>query len=141
MSLHLKMEEAAFKEKYCRVETQDDEFSWYELKEIPTPAVEQEDGIIVQSGLDCVFLDRDTMPGKAICSIYEKKPFQCGTWPFWEELVEDKEAWIEASKGPEGCPCLGKGKFYTADEIIESVEATERYRHELDHEAMDGIDN
>ena len=141
MSAHLKLGEADFKEKYLRVETQDEDFSWYELKEVPTPPEEERDGVVMQAGLDCVFLDRDTIKGKAICSMYDVRPLQCRTWPFWEELVDEEESWVDASKGPEGCPGLGKGKFYSADEIERSVQETEQYRHELDHEAMDGINN
>ena len=43
-------------------------------------------------GYDCVFLDRDTMPGKALCRLYKARPAQCRTWPFWPELLESPEA-------------------------------------------------
>ena len=126
-----------FQEKYARVETQGEEFRWLELKEVPTPAVEQPDGTLLQSGgLDCIFLDRKTVPGKAICGVYDARPMQCKTWPFWEEIVEDEESWNEAASGVEGCPGLGKGKKYSADEIAQSVWDTGYYRHMLDHEAM-----
>ena len=91
MSAHLKLGEADFKEKYLRVETQDEDFSWFELKEVPTPPEEERDGVVMQAGLDCVFLDRDTIKGKAICSMYDVRPLQCRTWPFCEELVDEDE--------------------------------------------------
>ncbi|MBL8765546.1 MAG: YkgJ family cysteine cluster protein, partial [Phycisphaerae bacterium] len=30
-------------------------------------------------GNDCVFLDRQTIPGKAVCGLYEARPAQCRT--------------------------------------------------------------
>ena len=32
-------------------------------------------------GFDCIFLDRDSRPGEALCSIYHDRPAQCRTWP------------------------------------------------------------
>ena len=70
---------------------------------------------------DCVFLDRNTMPGKAICSLYKDRPLQCKTWPFWPENLESPEAWEEAKQGPEGCPGIGKGNVLVPyDEIIQT---------------------
>ena len=31
------------------------------------------------NGLDCIFLDRQTLPGKALCAVYEDRPSQCRT--------------------------------------------------------------
>ena len=58
-----------------------------------------------EHGFDCVFLDRETRPGKAICSIYEVRPVQCRTWPFWPEVVRSRAAWRAGvlSSGWVGC--------------------------------------
>lgn len=45
---------------------------------------------------DCVFLE-----GKR-CSIYEDRPTQCRTYPWWSENVENPESWLE-----EGIRCEG----------------------------------
>ena len=57
-------------------------------------------------GLDCIFLDRSSRNGKALCSLYDLRPSQCRTWPFWSENVESPEAWIAASQS---CPGINTG--------------------------------
>lgn len=65
---------------------------------------------------DCVFWDKS-----AGCTVYEARPIQCRTWPFWPENVETPEDW-ERTK--QVCPGSGQGQHYTADEIIESIGKT-----------------
>ncbi len=55
---------------------------------------------------DCEFLARDDA-GKARCTIYEDRPVQCRTWPFWKSNVESLADWQTAAKG---CPGIGKGE-------------------------------
>ncbi|EKX44166.1 hypothetical protein GUITHDRAFT_109948 [Guillardia theta CCMP2712] len=79
------------------------------------------------------------MPGKAVCMLYESRPLQCRTWPFWIENVVDQEAWEEAGqefvfsfqsvtnfdKNSESrCPGLGKGRLHDAKTIFESSQTT-----------------
>ena len=54
----------------------------------------------IDGRFDCVFLDRDT-PGKATCRLYEARPTQCRTWPFWPENLESRAAWEEARRQAE----------------------------------------
>lgn len=61
---------------------------------------------------DCVFLDRESQPGKAICSIYHARPRQCRTWPWWSEVVESPEAWAD-TKERTPCPGMGKGTLHS----------------------------
>lgn len=82
--------------------------SYFELKE-----VRRDNG-----DMDCVFLDREKIAGKAICSLYGARPGQCRTWPFWPELLESKETWNNAKFGPEGCAGIGKGIIVPYEEII-----------------------
>lgn len=65
-------------------------------------------------GYECVFLDREKMPGKAVCSVYEDRPMQCRTWPFWRSNLVGPWAWSNAGKT---CPGLNKGRHYTVQEI------------------------
>jgi Fe-S-cluster containining protein len=58
---------------------------------------------------DCVFFDR-----AAGCTIYEVRPRQCRTWPFWESNVLTPAAW-ERTKAV--CPGAGQGELIPADEI------------------------
>jgi Fe-S-cluster containining protein len=48
------------------------------------------------------------------CTVYEVRPVQCRTWPFWmPNLI--KETW-DNDVVPI-CPGIGRGKLYTRDEI------------------------
>ncbi len=65
---------------------------------------------------DCVFLDRDSRPGKAICQLYKARPSQCRTWPWWPEVVESPETW-EDTKRRTPCPGMGNGPLRPLVEI------------------------
>jgi uncharacterized protein len=65
-------------------------------------------------GLDCVFLDREKIPGKAVCSVYEDRPLQCRTWPFWESVIRSRAHWENSKRT---CPGIGKGRLYTVQAI------------------------
>ncbi len=65
-------------------------------------------------GQDCVFLDRDTMPGKALCSVYQIRPKQCRTWPFWKSLLVSRKKWELAKRM---CPGIEKGPLFPPEEI------------------------
>ncbi|WP_165250850.1 YkgJ family cysteine cluster protein [Paludisphaera soli] len=69
--------------------------------------------LIERPGGDCIFWDRE-----AGCTVYEARPVQCRTWPFWPENVESPEDWEAVT---EICPGSGKGKHYSAEEIITSI--------------------
>jgi Fe-S-cluster containining protein len=65
-------------------------------------------------GLDCVFLDREKIPGKAVCGVYEDRPKQCRTWPFWPSVVRSKASWERAKRM---CPGMDKGTRHTLVQI------------------------
>jgi Fe-S-cluster containining protein len=67
-----------------------------------------------ERGLDCVFLDRQRVPGKAVCGIYEDRPEQCRTWPFWKSLVQSRHAWETAKRM---CPGLDRGRLIPPEQI------------------------
>ena len=58
---------------------------------------------------DCVFYDR-----KAGCTVYEVRPRQCRTWPFWESNVATPERW---QKTCDICPGSGHGELIPPEEI------------------------
>lgn len=66
------------------------------LREVPT-----------EHGLDCVFLDRISCPGSAVCSIHDVRPSQCQTFPFWPEHIESPRTWQRAARYCEG---IGRGE-------------------------------
>ena len=60
---------------------------------------------------DCVMYDNG-------CKIYETRPRQCKTFPFWSSNLKNKTEWEEQEKT---CPGIGKGKLYTPEEIDNSL--------------------
>jgi uncharacterized protein len=67
---------------------------------------------------DCVFFDTETRR----CSVYEARPRQCRTWPFWDSNVRTEAAWEHTCKI---CPGSGQGKLYS----IETIEAQRQVIH------------
>jgi hypothetical protein len=63
---------------------------------------------------DCIFYDR-----AAGCTIYEKRPRQCRTWPFWESNVATPDAW---QKTCSVCPGSGQSDLIPAEEIARRLE-------------------
>ncbi len=68
---------------------------------------------------DCVFLEK----GK--CVIHNVRPYQCFSYPFWWELVTSEKKWMERGKT---CPGIGKGKFYSKEEILEILKHNPYYQ-------------
>ena len=61
---------------------------------------------------DCIFLV--TMDGSRSCAIYNVRPMQCRSWPFWPSNLQSPGDWNTAAQK---CPGVNKGKLYTFDEI------------------------
>ena len=76
-----------------------------------------------EHGLDCIFLDRESQPGKAVCSIYQARPAQCRTWPFWPENLRSKQTW-DAVKRATPCPGMDRGKLVPVEQIRIQRDAT-----------------
>ncbi len=66
--------------------------------------------LVELSGGDCTFFDN----GARRCMIYEVRPRQCRTWPFWASNVATIEAWQETC---EACPGAGQGHLIPLAEI------------------------
>ncbi len=67
-----------------------------------------------EQGYDCVFLDRNSVPGKAVCGIYGARPTQCRTWPFWPENLRHPRDWQRAGRT---CPGLNHGSLVPIESI------------------------
>ena len=100
-------------EKYCR--KIDGQFSLNEYRN--------------SAGLyDCVFLKEQKVTVNGVtqtrrgCSVYEVRPLQCRTWPFWPENLEDLEAWARASRR---CHGLGTGHRHFTRERSEALRVAE----------------
>ena len=88
MAETLKLTTGEFTKKHC-----DKTGGWFHLK---------------SPEKDCTFLE-----GKR-CGVYEGRPQQCRTWPFWPENMGAK-AWVRDVVS--FCPGVGKGRLYSSEEI------------------------
>lgn len=98
MAARLGLSIDSFKATYC-VQT----FMGLSLKEKPSAF-----------GQDCIFLDRETIPGRAICGVYEERPAQCRAWPFWPSLLRSRADWARQKRM---CPGLDKGELHSPAKI------------------------
>jgi uncharacterized protein len=57
------------------------------------------------------------------CSIHPAKPTQCRLYPFWPELVEDRQAWNEEAQK---CPGIGKGNLVQIGTACETASEMKR---------------
>ncbi len=59
---------------------------------------------------DCVFFDSQSRK----CQVYEARPRQCRTWPFWDSNLRTPADWNDTCSV---CPGSGQGQLYSLDEI------------------------
>lgn len=57
----------------------------------------------------CVFYDR-----RQGCTVYDARPRQCRTWPFWRGVVHSAERWNEEARD---CPGMNAGRLHDGEEI------------------------
>lgn len=57
---------------------------------------------------DCVFWENDG------CSVYEARPLQCRSYPFWISNVDAEASWERTARE---CPGIGLGPIHTREEI------------------------
>jgi len=56
----------------------------------------------------CVFLENGR------CLIYDVRPAQCRSYPFWPENLQSKARWRQTK---DVCPGIGQGRVYSPQEI------------------------
>ena len=93
-SKYFKISTLLFKKKYCQYSD-----GYMHLKE-------------VNKNGNCIFLKEKK------CTIYNARPTQCRTWPFWKENMNAKN-WSNNIKN--FCPGIGKGKKYSYDQILGKI--------------------
>lgn len=98
LAAKLKMEPSGFIKTYCRWVAGWKEAEVLSLKE--------------KSTKDCIFWDSG-------CSVYDARPLQCRTFPFWKDIVASRSAWKTAAGG---CPGMDSGKLYDENEIVKILE-------------------
>ena len=70
---------------------------------------------------DCVFW-------RKLCTIYEARPYQCRSFPFWKRHLVSSREWEKAGQR---CPGIGRGPLYTAHQIDELAYGTPSYNIDL----------
>jgi Fe-S-cluster containining protein len=64
-----------------------------------------------KSNYDCIFWAVKPVEG---CAVYDKRPLQCRSFPFWLSIVNDKTSWEMAARN---CPGMGRGKLHSPDSV------------------------
>jgi len=93
----LKMDKDRFVMSYCRWVTGMQGTESLSLKE--------------KSNMDCVFWDSG-------CSVYNVRPLQCSSFPFWPSILSSPESWKIAATA---CPGINTGGLHTQEAIDRCV--------------------
>lgn len=84
---------------------------------VPDPS-QKKNGLIETKRNDFDFAEtrnnRCGVNGSKGCAVYDVRPMQCRTWPFWPHNLQSPDDWNAAAKK---CSGINKGKLYTFDEI------------------------
>ena len=89
----------------ARLELPDDSFRSRYTRVLP----DGETSLIELANHDCVFWERDSG-----CQVYEDRPRQCRTWPFWRGNLASRAHWDSSA---EGCPGMNQGPRHEAEAI------------------------
>jgi Fe-S-cluster containining protein len=120
LAAHLKILPEQVVERYCR--KVNGRFSLRERRNL-------------RGEYDCIFLqerrierrggdapDSRVVHSQRICTIYEARPLQCRTWPFWSDNLKTQAAWERAARR---CPGMNSGQHYTRPRIEALRDATD----------------
>jgi Fe-S-cluster containining protein len=92
MLAYLNLEAELFVKKYCR---------WVDQGGDPILS------LVEKSNFDCIFWDQG-------CTIYQARPDQCRSYPFWPGPLSSQEDWDWEKRF---CPGIGTGERHPATEI------------------------
>jgi Fe-S-cluster containining protein len=102
LASELKMDNDSFLSAYCRWVERGQGGKFLSLKE--------------KQNYDCIFWNSG-------CTVYQSRPLQCRTFPFWESIVCSAKAW-EAAAG--SCPGINSGQPRSYEEIKGCLAAGEK---------------
>ena len=68
-----------------------------------------------KSNFDCIFWSGE-------CTVYQARPLQCSTFPFWDSVLCSKEAWEAAGSS---CPGINAGESHNREEIADCLRLLE----------------
>ncbi len=97
LSSGFKTDEVTFFEKYCR-KVNIGGFQRISLRE--------------KDNYDCIFWENGG------CSVYNFRPLQCRTYPFWRPYLESEDDWNALAMS---CPGVNRGKIHPCSEIEEKL--------------------
>ena len=66
--------------------------------------------LIEKTNYDCIFWSN------GVCEIYNARPLQCRSYPFWKPFLADRESWNAEA---ESCPGMNHGSIRDKAEIKE----------------------
>ena len=67
-----------------------------------------------RANTDCIFWNAERG-----CTVYEERPRQCRTWPFWDASLRSAESWGEQARD---CPGMNHGPLHEARDILALAE-------------------
>lgn len=67
--------------------------------------------LVERPGGDCIFWSKESG-----CTVYEARPSQCRTWPFWPENLTGPAAWDRVCRACPGSGASG-ARVFTVEEI------------------------
>lgn len=102
IAAHLDMDEAAFRSRYVRNVRRR-----FSLREQPHTK-------------DCIFL-QDNDDGGRGCGIYDVRPTQCRTWPFWASNLASPDSWAMAQRR---CGGINRGPLHSIESIDDRANVT-----------------
>ena len=72
-----------------------------------------------KSNMDCILWTRSAgTGGEGGCSVYESRPLQCRSFPFWPSMLNSVDSWKAAAKD---CPGMGRGDLHSSNAILEWI--------------------
>lgn len=93
IAAHLSLSRLAFLQHYCRRVQMADIYMI---------------SLLERRNNDCVFLT------EAGCRIYQARPLQCRSYPFWDSIVSSREYWDQEARD---CPGMNQGELHSKEEI------------------------
>ncbi len=72
---------------------------------------------------DCIFW------GEEGCSVYQDRPFQCRSYPFWKPFLVSRDAWDKEARS---CPGMNKGKIHSVKVIEDWLEKSDNEEYSLE---------
>ena len=74
----------------------------------------QRRSLIERANGDCVFFDSVMRR----CNVYQSRPRQCRTFPFWQSNLRSEETWRDLCGA---CPGMGRGRIVPLEQIEDKL--------------------